>query len=45
MEYIELDKKRKELNDLIENNATYDEILKVSIELDNLIEKYYGINK
>ena len=43
MEYVELDRKRIELNELIENGATYEEILRVSVELDNLIEEYYGI--
>lgn len=40
----ELEKKRKLLNDLIQKDANYEEILKVSVELDTLIEEYYGIN-
>lgn len=40
----ELEKKRKLLNDLIQKNANYEEILKVSLELDTLIERYYGIS-
>lgn len=40
----ELEKKRNLLNALIQKNANYEEILKVSVELDTLIEEYYGIN-
>lgn len=39
----ELEEKRKELNELIHENAKYEEILKVSVELDLLIEKYYNL--
>ena len=44
MKYEDLEKKRDELNILIENNADYDLIYKVSVELDILIEKFYGLN-
>ena len=37
----EICKKRDELNRLIENEADYDTIYKVSVELDKLIEEYY----
>lgn len=40
----ELERKRIELNELIHKNAKYEEILKVSVELDLLIEKYYNLN-
>ena len=31
---------RKKLHKLIEDNASYEEIYQISIELDNVIEKY-----
>jgi len=34
-------KKREELNRSIEENKSYDEIYKISVELDELIAKYY----
>ena len=44
MKYEDLEKKRDELNILIENNADYHLIYKASGELDILIEKFYGLN-
>ena len=40
-----IDELRSKLNDLILNNANYDEIYKASIMLDELIVEYYKINK
>lgn len=37
----EICKKRDELNKSIENNEDYDKIYKISVELDELIAKYY----
>ena len=37
----EICKKRDELNKSIENNEDYDTIYKLSVELDELIAKYY----
>ncbi len=37
----EICKKRDELNKSIENNDDYDKIYKLSVELDELIAKYY----
>lgn len=37
----EICKKRDELNKSIENNDDYDKIYKISVELDELITKYY----
>lgn len=37
----EICKKRDELNKSIENNDDYDKIYKISVELDELIAKYY----
>lgn len=37
----EICKKRDELNKSIENNDNYDKIYKISVELDELIAKYY----
>ena len=43
----EIRKKREELNKSIEENRDYDYIYKISVELDELIAKYYetGANK
>lgn len=42
----EICKKRDELNKSIENDEDYDTIYKISVELDELIAKYYlGIEK
>ena len=37
----EIRKKREELNKSIEENRDYDYIYKISVELDELIAKYY----
>ena len=37
----EIRKKREELNKSIEENRDYDEIYKISVELDELIAEYY----
>lgn len=41
----EIRKKREELNKSIEENKSYDEIYKISVELDELIVEYYKINE
>lgn len=41
----ELEEKRQLLNELILKKADYEQILKISIELDELIEKYYNLRK
>ena len=38
----EICKLRDKLNKKIEENADYDEIYKISVELDELIAKYYN---
>ena len=38
----EICKLRDKLNKKIEENASYDEIYKISVELDELIAKYYS---
>lgn len=40
----EIRKKREELNRSIEENRNYEEIYEISVELDELIAKYYKIN-
>lgn len=37
----EIRKKREELNRSIEENKSYDEIYRISVELDELIAEYY----
>lgn len=37
----EICKKRDELNESIKNNDDYNKIYKISVELDELIAKYY----
>lgn len=39
----EICKLRDKLNKKIEENASYDEIYKISVELDELIAKYYKV--
>ncbi|MCF6463651.1 aspartyl-phosphate phosphatase Spo0E family protein [Clostridium sp. Cult1] len=39
----EIETKRKELNLLVVEDINKDEVLKFSVELDKLIEKYYSI--
>lgn len=41
----EICKLRDKLNESIENNADYEEIYKLSVELDELIAKYYKKEK
>lgn len=41
----EICKLRDKLNKSIEENASYDEIYKISVELDELIAKYYKNKK
>ena len=36
-------KKREELNKSIEEKKSYEEIYKISVELDELIAEYYGL--
>ena len=38
-------KKREELNKSIEENKDYDEIYKISVELDELIAEFYDITR
>lgn len=38
-------KKRDELNKSIEDKKEYAEIYRLSVELDELIAEYYGLNK
>ncbi|SHD75800.1 aspartyl-phosphate phosphatase Spo0E family protein [Schnuerera ultunensis] len=39
----EIETKRKELNLLVVKDINRDEVLKFSVELDKLIDKYYSI--
>jgi hypothetical protein len=41
----EICKKRDELNKSISDNENYEKIYKISVELDDLIAKYYIQNK
>ena len=41
----EICKLRDKLNESIENNADYEEIYKLSVELDELIARYYKKEK
>ena len=41
----EIRKKREELNKSIEENKNYDYIYRISVELDELIAKYYRETK
>lgn len=41
----EIRKKREELNKSIEENKPYDQIYKISVELDELISEYYRENE
>ena len=42
---MEIENKRKELNDAIENNKSKSEILRISCELDKLIAQYIKFEK
>lgn len=37
----EIKRKRKELNESIENNEKYEKVYRLSIELDDLISEFY----
>lgn len=37
----EIERKRKELDESIESHKKYDEVYKLSVELDNLITEFY----
>lgn len=41
----EIRKKRKQLNESIENNQKYEEVYKLSVELDDLIAEFYKESK
>ncbi len=41
----EICKLREKLNKSIESNEDYSKIYQLSVELDKLIEEYYGISK
>lgn len=38
-----IEQKREELNEMFKKDENNDAILKTSIELDNLINEYYGL--
>ncbi len=38
-------KKRKELNESIESHSKYEDVYKLSVELDNLITEFYKESK
>lgn len=37
----EIQRKREELNESIENNKEYDDVYRLSVELDDLITEFY----
>ena len=41
----EIRKKRKQLNESIENNKQYEDVYKLSVELDDLIAEFYKESK
>ena len=41
----EIKRKRKELNESIENNEKYENVYRLSIELDDLISEFYKESK
>ena len=41
----EITKLKNKINNLIANDADKDQIYRVSVELDKLIARYYGIKK
>ena len=41
----EIKRKRKELNESIENNGKYEDVYKLSVELDDLITEFYKESK
>ena len=38
-------RKRKELNESIENNGSYEDVYRLSVELDHLITEFYKKSK
>ena len=41
----EIKRKRKELNESIESKSKYEDVYKLSVELDNLITEFYKESK
>lgn len=41
----EIKRKRKQLNESIENNGKYEDVYKLSVELDDLITEFYRESK
>lgn len=41
----EIKRKRKQLNESIENNGKYEDVYKLSVELDDLITEFYKESK
>lgn len=41
----EIKRKRKQLNESIENNKKYEDVYKLSVELDDLITEFYKDSK
>lgn len=41
----EIKRKRKQLNESIENNKKYEDVYKLSVELDDLITEFYRESK
>lgn len=41
----EIQRKRKQLNESIENNKNYEDVYRLSIELDDLITEFYKESK
>ena len=41
----EIQRKREELNESIENNKEYEDVYRLSVELDDLIDEFYKKSK
>ena len=41
----EIKRKRKQLNESLENNTKYEDVYKLSVELDDLITEFYKESK
>lgn len=41
----EIKRKRKQLNESLENNTKYEDVYKLSVELDDLITEFYKKSK
>ena len=41
----EIQRKRKQLNESIENNKNYEDVYRLSVELDDLITEFYKKSK